>query len=53
MFQYELGKQSRYSERVYEFLHIYGQDVKATDGTTAPIRNVLPVAFGSGDVKIP
>ena len=27
--------------------------MKATDGTTAPIRNVLPVPLGSGDVKVP
>ena len=45
--------QPRWSEKVYEFLHIYGQDVKATDGTTAPIRNVLPVPLGPSDVKIP
>ena len=32
---------------------IYGQDVKATDGTTAPIKNILPVPLGSSDVKIP
>ena len=45
--------QPRYSEKVYEFLHIYGQDVKATDGATAPIKHVMPVPLGSGDVKIP
>ena len=27
--------------------------MKATDGTTAPIKNVLPVPLGSSDVKIP
>ena len=31
-------------------MHVYGQDVKAVDGTTAPIRNVLPVPLvGSKD----
>ena len=43
----------RYSEKVHEFLHIYGSDVKATDGTVAPIRSVLPVPLGSSDVKVP
>ena len=44
----------RWSEKVPEFLHIYGQDVKAVDGTTAPIRNVLPAPLvGSKDVKVP
>ena len=43
----------RWSEKVYEFLHVYGQDVKAVDGTTAPIRNVLPVPLGSADVAVP
>ena len=44
----------RWSEKVREFLHVYGQDVKAVDGTTAPIRNVLPVPLvGSKDVKVP
>ncbi len=45
--------QPRYSEKVYEFLNIYGKDAKATDGTTAPIGNVLPAPLCSGDVKIP
>ena len=43
----------RWGEKVHEFLHVYGQDVKAVDGTTAPIRNVLPVPLGSADVKVP
>jgi hypothetical protein len=38
---------------VYEFSHIYGSDVKATDGTSAPIREVLPVPLGSEDVSVP
>ena len=43
----------RYSEKVHEFLHIFGADVKAVDGATAPIRNVLPVPLGSEDVSVP
>ena len=43
----------RWSEKVYEFSHVYGQDVKAVDGTTAPIRNVLPVPIGSADIAVP
>ena len=38
---------------MHEVLHVYGQDVKAVDGTTAPIRNVLPVPLGSTDFKVP
>ncbi len=34
-------------------MHICGQDVKATDGTTAPIKKVLPVNLSSEDVKTP
>ena len=44
--------QPRCSEKVYELLHIFGQDVKATDRTTASNKNVLPVPLGSGDVKM-
>ncbi len=40
-----------HTPRVGGFLHVDGQDVKATDGTTAAIRDVLPVPLGSGDVK--
>ena len=44
----------RYGEKVHEFLMVFGQDVKATDGTVAPIRDVLPVPLeGARDVKIP
>jgi hypothetical protein len=44
----------RYSEKVYEFLHVYGADVKATDGTTASLKNILVVPLeGSGDVQVP
>ncbi len=42
----------RCNEKIYEFLHIYGPDAKATDGATAPIKNALPVPLGSGDIKI-
>ncbi len=45
--------QPRWSEKAYEFLHIYGQNVKATDGTTAAIKDFLPAPPGSGDVKAP
>ena len=38
---------------MFEFSHIYGSDVKATDGTSAPIRDVLPVPLGSEDVSVP
>ena len=38
---------------MFEFSHIYGSDVKATDGTRAPIRDVLPVPLGSEDVSVP
>ena len=43
----------RWGEKVFEFSHIYGSDVKATDGTSAPIRDVLPVPLGSEDVSVP
>ncbi len=45
--------QPRYSKKGCEFLHVHGQDGKATDGTTAPIRDTLQVPLGSGDVKVP
>ncbi len=43
--------QPTYFEKVCEFLRVYGVDVAAVDGATAPIRNIRLAPFGSTDVK--
>ena len=43
----------RWSEKVHNFSHIFGQDVVGTDGTTVSVRNALAVPIGSRDVVVP
>ncbi len=43
----------RWSEKVHNFSHIFGQDVVGTDGTAVSVRNALAVPIGSRDVVVP
>ena len=45
--------QPRYSEKVYTLDFVSGQEAVATDGSRAPVRDVLPVPGGSTNVAVP
>ena len=45
--------QARYSEKVHKIAGIGDKNVISTEGVDVPIKNVLPVAANSADVKVP